>query len=67
MTFSNVVRIFTKQMSVRIPSGYLLSQRQYVFSVRARNRTGVDTYTTPLRNGTAWSMSEMLSALVTTN
>ncbi len=67
MTFTSVLRMVTKQTSVRIPTGYLLGQRQYVFSVRARNRTGIDVYTTPLHNGDAWSMSEMLSALVTTN
>ena len=66
MSFTSVLRMVTKQTTVRIPTGYLLGQRQYVFSVRARNRQGVDVYTTPLHNGDAWAMSEMLSALVST-
>lgn len=66
MTFTSVLRMVTKQTSARIPEGYLLGQRQYIFAVRARNRTGVDVYTTPIRNGSSYSTAETLSALVTT-
>jgi hypothetical protein len=57
----------TKQTSVRIPAGFLLGQRQYVFSIKSRIRTGVDIYTTPLRNGSSSASAETLTALVTTN
>lgn len=68
LTFASVLRIVTKQTSLRIPQGYLLGQRQYVFSVRARNRSGIDVYTTPMRAGTiGWSSADVLSALVTTS
>jgi hypothetical protein len=52
---------------VRLPAGYLLGQRQYVFVVRARQRDGSDLYVTPLRAGTSTSTAETLSALVTTD
>jgi len=67
LSFTTVLRMVTKQTSVRIPQGYLLQQRQYVFLVRARNRGTVDVYTTPLRNGDTFSSADALSALVTTN
>lgn len=67
LTFTSVLRLVTKQTSLRLPSGYLLGQRQYVVSVRARNREGVDVYATPLRLGPSWSSAETLSSMVTTN
>jgi hypothetical protein len=67
LTFTPILRLTTKQTAVRIPAGYLYGQRQYVFSVRARQREGVDIYTNPLRLGASWSSAEMLSALVTTD
>lgn len=67
LSFQPILRIVTKETSVRIPAGFLLGQRQYVFSIKARNRTGVDIATTPLRAGTEWSSAEMLTALVTTD
>jgi hypothetical protein len=66
LTFTSVLRMVTKQTSVRIPQGYLLGQRSYIVAVRSRNRQGVDVYTTPLRNGSSYSTAETLSALVTT-
>lgn len=66
LTFSSVLRILTKETSVRIPAGYLHGQRQYVFVVRARSREGVDVHGTPLRAGAQWSSADTLSALVTT-
>ena len=67
LSFQSKLRLVTKQTSVRIPSGYLLGQRQYVFVIRARSRTGVDVHETPLRTGTSWSSADTLSALVTTD
>jgi hypothetical protein len=67
LTFTPVLRLITKQTAVRIPAGHLYGQRQYVFSVRARQREGVDIYTNPLRSGASSSSAEMLSALVTTD
>ena len=57
--------MLTKQTSVRIPAGYLLGQRQYVFVIRARRRDGSDLYATPLRYGASTSTADALSALVT--
>ncbi len=67
LTFSSVLRLVTKRTSVRIPAGYLLGQRQYVFAIRARNREGVDISVTPQHAGTQWSVAEQLTALVTTD
>lgn len=67
LKFIPTLRLATKQTSVRIPSGYLLGQRQYVFVIRARSRDSVDMYATPLRAGTSTSTAETLSALVTTD
>jgi hypothetical protein len=67
LTFSSVLRLVTKSTSVRIPAGYLLGQRQYVFVIRARNREGVDIAKTPQRAGTQSSFAEQLTALVTTD
>jgi hypothetical protein len=67
LKFVSTLRLTTKRTSVRIPSGYLLGQRQYVFVIRARSRDGIDPYTTPLRYGTSTSTAETLTALVTTN
>jgi hypothetical protein len=67
LSFSSVVRLVTKSTSVRIPAGYLLGQRQYVFVVRARIREGVDVSTTPLRAGTQSSVADTITALVTTD
>ena len=66
LTFTSVLRMVTKQTSVRIPQGYLLGQRSYIVAVRSRNRQGVDVYLTPLHNGTSYSTAETLSALVAT-
>jgi hypothetical protein len=67
LKFISTLRLTTKQTSVRIPSGYLLGQRQYVFVIRARARDNVDLYTTPLRYGTSTSTADTLTALVTTS
>jgi hypothetical protein len=67
LSFSSVVRLVTKSTSVRIPAGYLLGQRQYVFVVRARIREGVDISTTPLRAGAQSSVADTITALVTTD
>jgi hypothetical protein len=67
LTFSPVLRMITKSTSVRIPNGYLLGQRPYVFSIRASARTNSDVATTPLRAGTEWASAEALTALVTTD
>jgi hypothetical protein len=67
LSFSSVLRLVTKSTSVRIPAGYLLGQRQYVFVVRARIREGVDVSTTPLRAGTQSSVADTITALVTTD
>lgn len=66
LTFSSVLKLVTKNTSIRIPAGYLLGARPYVFLIRARAREGVDIYETPLRAGAQWSMAEALTALVTT-
>ncbi len=66
LTFTSVLRMVTKQTTLRVPQGYLLGQRSYIVAVRARNRQGVDVYTTPLHNGSSYSTAETLSALVTT-
>lgn len=66
LTFSSVLKLVTKSTSLRIPAGYLLGARQYVFLIRARAREGVDVYETPLRAGAQWSMADALTALVTT-
>jgi hypothetical protein len=67
LTFLSTLRLTTKGTSVRIPAGYLLGQRQYVFVVRARSREGVDIHTKPLRAGPSWSSADTISALVTTS
>jgi hypothetical protein len=67
LKFISTLRLSTKQTSVRVPAGYLLGQRQYVFVIRARSRDGVDLYTTPLRNGASVSTAETLTTLVTTD
>jgi hypothetical protein len=67
LKFISTLRLSTKKTSVRIPAGYLLGQRQYVFVIRARSRDNVDMYATPLRNGRSTSTAETLTALVTTN
>ncbi len=67
LKFISTLRLATKQTSVRIPSGYLLGQRQYVFVIRARSRDSVDMYATPLRAGSSTSTAETLTALVTTD
>jgi hypothetical protein len=66
LSFTSVLRLVTKSTSVRIPEGYLLGQRQYVFLIRARTREGVDISTTPQRAGAQWSVADTLTALVTT-
>lgn len=67
LKFVSTLRLATKKTSVRIPAGYLLGQRQYVFVIRAHRRDGSDLYTTPLRSGTSTSTAETLTALVTTD
>lgn len=67
LKFISTLRLATKQTSVRVPAGYLLGQRQYVFVIRARSRDGADLYTTPLRSGASVSTAETLTALVTTD
>lgn len=67
LKFVSTLRLATKKTSVRIPAGYLLGQRQYVFVIRARRREGSDLYTTPLRYGASTSTAETLTALVTTD
>jgi hypothetical protein len=66
LKFTSVLKLTTKQTSLRIPTGNLLGQRQYVFSIIARIRQGVDIYATPLQVGDTSASAEMLSALVTT-
>jgi hypothetical protein len=66
LKYTSVLRLTTKQTSVRIPAGILLGQRPYVFSITARIRQGVDIYTTPLQAGDTSASAETLSALVTT-
>jgi hypothetical protein len=67
LKFSSTLRLSTKQTSLRIPAGYLLSQRQYIFVIRARSRDGADLYMTPLRFGASTSTADTLTALVTTD
>jgi hypothetical protein len=67
LKFISTLRLSTKQTSVRIPAGYLLGQRQYVFVIRAKARDGADLYTTPLRSGVSTSTADTLTALVTTD
>ncbi|HEY5927009.1 MAG TPA: hypothetical protein VIV11_35220 [Kofleriaceae bacterium] len=67
LKFISTLRLSTKQTSVRIPAGYLLGQRQYVFVIRARTRDNSDLYMTPLRSGKSTSTAETLTALVTTD
>jgi hypothetical protein len=66
LKFIPTLRLATKQTSLRIPAGYLLGQRQYVFVIRARTRDGEDLYSTPLRTAST-STAETLTALVTTD
>ncbi len=66
LRFVSALRLSTKKTSVRIPEGYLLGLRQYVFVIRARMRDNVDMYETPLRTGASTSTAETLTALVTT-
>jgi hypothetical protein len=67
LKFIPTLRLSTKQTSIRVPAGYLLSLRQYVFVIRARSRDGSDLYSTPLRNGASLSTAETVTALVTTD
>ncbi|HUS32326.1 MAG TPA: fibronectin type III domain-containing protein [Kofleriaceae bacterium] len=67
LKFTSVLKLTTKQTSVRIPEGLLLGQRQYIFSIASRIRQGVDIYATPLQAGDTSSSAETLTALVTTN
>lgn len=67
LKFVTTLRMTTKQTSVRVPEGYLLGQRQYIFVIRARARDGADLYETPLRAGSSVSTAETLTALVTTD
>ena len=67
LKFVSTLRLTTKQTSVRLPAGYLLGQRQYVFVIRARNRGSVDLYATPLRSAASMSTADTLTALVTTD
>jgi hypothetical protein len=67
LKFISTLRLQTKQTSVRIPAGYLLGQRQYIFVIRARIRDTVDMYTTPLRAGQSSSSADVLTTLVTTD
>jgi len=67
LKFVSTLRLATKQTSVRIPAGYLLGQRQYVFAIRARKRGAVDMYATPLRASASMSSADTLTALVTTD
>ena len=67
LKFIPTLHLSTKQTSVRIPAGYLLGQRQYVFVIRARSRDGADLYTTPLRSGASTSTADTITALVTTD
>ena len=66
LRFAQTLRLSTKKTSVRIPSGYLLGLRQYVFVIKARTRDNVDMYAKPLRSGVSTSSAETLTALVTT-
>jgi len=66
LKYTSVLKLTTKQTSVRIPQGALLGQRSYVFSITARIRQGVDIYTTPLQTGATSASAETLTALVTT-
>jgi hypothetical protein len=67
LKFISTLRLATKKTSVRIPAGYLLGQRQYVFVIRARTRDGADLSMTPLRYGASTSTADTLTALVTTD
>lgn len=66
LRFVSTLRLSTKQTSVRVPAGYLLGQRQYVFVIRARMRDNVDLYAKPMRAGASTSTADTLTALVTT-
>jgi hypothetical protein len=66
LKFTSVLKLTTKQTTVRIPENVLLGQRQYVFSITARIRQGIDIYTTPLKSGETSASAETLTALVTT-
>lgn len=65
LVFEKTLRLSTKKTSLRIPAGYLLGQRQYVFQIRARMRDNVDMYARPLRSGASTSSADTLTALVT--
>jgi len=64
LKFTSVIKLTTKQTSLRIPTGFLLGQRPYVISITARMRQGVDIYTTPLQAGDTAASAEVLTALV---
>ncbi|HTL33322.1 MAG TPA: hypothetical protein VL326_09365, partial [Kofleriaceae bacterium] len=64
LKFTPVLKLTTKQTTVRIPTGMLLGQRPYIFSITARIRTGIDIYTTPLQAGDTAASAEVLTALV---
>jgi hypothetical protein len=67
LTFSTTLRLVTKATSVKLPAGYLLGQRQYVFKVTSHSRLGVDVGLTPQHGGGRAISAEVLSSLVTTN
>jgi len=67
LTFTQALHLVTKATSVRIPEGYLLGQRQYVFRITAHSRMGIDVAKTPFKNGLKSYSADVLSTLVTTN
>jgi hypothetical protein len=67
LTFTQALHLVTKATSVRIPQGYLLGQRQYVFRITAHQRQSVDVARTPFKLGQSSYSADVLSTLVTTN
>ncbi len=67
LTFVPVLHLVVSDAtSVRIPSGYMLGQRQYVIEVTSRLRVGIDPPLTPFHMGTKSATADVLSALVNT-
>ncbi|MGE5180811.1 MAG: hypothetical protein ACM31C_02055 [Acidobacteriota bacterium] len=67
LTFVPVLRLVVSDAtSVRIPSGYMLGQRQYVLEVTSRLRVGIDPPLTPFHMGMKSATAGVLTALVNT-
>lgn len=67
LTFAPVVHlVISDATSVRIPTGYMLGQRQYVIAVTSRVRIGIDASHVPFHDGMRSATADTLSSLVDT-